>query len=487
MLSLAIPLTILASLLIALLPSLELLFYSILYFKGLTVINRNPRRHDNGITSFTHKNSKDNVLLSIIIPVKNEPLELFDRALRSIANCGLPKEQIEVIIVSDDIPLKAKELKQYVSDLSKKLGINVLFYHRDTPRGGRSGALNDGVRIAKGKYVMTYDVDNVLEKHSITKAIEILEEDNDVVAVVLRWKPLNMDTRISEMQAYALDYLMDSLYRGFSGLNLSVFPLGSGTIYRKDVLINKLRGWDEKRIQDDMEIGVRIFCSGYRTAFVDNVGIKVELPPTIKALRIQQCRWSYGAMDALISRLNYLLSSKNLPLLGKVLSIIFLLQYTPVVAVTLGLIIMSILVYFNMLVEEILFISSIISTIFAAIYVYSFIHAHKHRGRGVWSSIVMLGRSSAIVTYLAPWITWYTFKALLRLPYKYVITPKGRKAYDTSHSIISFGQLVGIVVIIVLLALAYITVIHGYYFATVPYALFIVAILYVFYRWWKEL
>ncbi len=486
MLNLAIALTTLASLLIALLPSLELLFYSILYFKGLKVVNMGSIKY-NDTTNTISRSSNNNTLLSIIIPVKNEPPELFNRALESIANCGLPKDQLEVIIVSDDTPIKAKELKQHVISLSRKLGINVLFYHRNIPRGGRSGALNDGIRIAKGKYVMTYDVDNVLEEHSVIKAIEILEGNNDVVAVVLRWKPLNTDTRVSEMQAYALDYLMDSLYRGFSGLNLPVFPLGSGTIYRRDVLVNKLKGWDEKRIQDDMEIGIRMFSNGYKTAFVDNVGIKVELPPTIKALRIQQCRWSYGAMDALISRLNYLLTSKNIPLLGKILSIIFLLQYTPVVAVALGLIVMSVLVYLNMLVEEILFFSSIISTIFAAIYVYSFIHSHKRRGRSIWSSIVMLGRSGAIVTYLAPWITWYTLKAVLRLPYKYVITPKGRKAYNTSHSMISLGKLVGIIMVITLVALAYITVIHGYYFAVIPYMLFIVATLYVFYRWWKEL
>ncbi len=486
MLNLAIALTTLASLLIALLPSLELLFYSILYFKGLKAVNKDSIKYNN-ITNTISRSSSNNMLLSIIIPVKNEPPELFNRALESIANCGLPKDQLEIIIVSDDTPIKAKELKQHVASLSRKLEINVLFYHRNVPRGGRSGALNDGIRIAKGKYVMTYDVDNVLEKHSVIKAIEILEGNNDVVAVVLRWKPLNTDTRVSEMQAYALDYLMDSLYRGFSGLNLPVFPLGSGTIYRRDVLVNKLKGWDEKRIQDDMEIGIRIFSSGYKTAFVDNVGIKVELPPTIKALRIQQCRWSYGAMDALISRLNYLLTSKNIPLLGKILSIIFLLQYTPVVAVALGLMVMSVLVYFNMLVEEILFFSSIISAIFAAIYVYSFIHSHKRRGRSIWSSIVMLGRSGAIVTYLAPWITWYTLKAVLRLPYKYVITPKGRKAYTTSHSMISLGKLVGVITVIALVALAYITVIHGYYFAVIPYMLFIVATLYVFYRWWKEL
>lgn len=361
----------------------------------------------------------------------------------------------------------------------------MIFHHRNEPRGERTGALNDGLKISHGKYIMTYDVDNVIEPKALEEAIKVLEQDHEKMAVVLRWKPLNTDTRVSEMQAYALDYLMDSLYRGFQGLGLPVFPLGSGTIYRREKLL-ELGGWDEARIQDDMEIGVRIFSKGYVTSFIDNPGIRVELPPTIKALRVQQCRWSYGAMDALISRLKYLLFSRKLSIKTKILSIIFLLQYTPVVAVSLGIIVLAFAMLSHLLIENILFISSMISTVFASIYIYSFIHAHRLRGKSAWKSLVMLGRSSAAVVYLAPWITWYTLKAILRLPYRYVITPKGKKAYSSAGGT-GYAHIVGIVVALLLIILAILAFMNGYYFASIPYLLFLAGIVYVFYRWWNEL
>lgn len=465
------------ALLITVLPSLELLFYSLLYFKGLKLTNSRP----------TTNPLSNKPLVSIIIPVKNEPFELFERALKSIANMTWPKEKLEIIIISDDDKDRSLKLRDYINNLASRLNLNIIFYHRRRPRGGRTGALNDGLRLAHGKYVMTYDVDNVIEPNALEEAIKLLEQDSDKVAVVLRWKPLNMDTRVSEMQAYALDYLMDSLYRGFQGLGLPVFPLGSGTVYRKDKLL-ELNGWDEARIQDDMEIGIRIFSKGYKTGFIDNAGTKVELPPTIKALRIQQCRWSYGAMDALLSRLRHLLMSKSLSLKAKFLSIVFLLQYTPIVAATFGIILLTLLIIFNLLIEEVLFMLSTLSAVFTSLYIYSFIHAHKLRGRSIWSSLVMLGRSSAAVTFLAPWITWCTIRAILRIPYYYIITPKGKKAYNIGvNKRISSGHITGFIVAILLASFALLALVRGYYIAATPYILFLSAIIYVFYRWWNEL
>ncbi|HDJ83408.1 MAG TPA: hypothetical protein ENG44_00245 [Desulfurococcaceae archaeon] len=100
----------------------------------------------------------------------------------------------------------------------------------------------------------------------------------------------------------------------------------------------------------------------------------------------------------------------------------------------------------------------------------------------------MLGRSGAAVTFLAPWITWYTIRAILRIPYRYVITPKGKKAYDVGVSKrISSGHIVGFTAAILLIFFALLALVKGYYFAVTPYILFLLAITYVFYRWWNEL
>ncbi len=472
----AILLTLLSTLLISLLPSIELLLHSLLYFKG-TKLNENIRVSNQGL--------KERPLISIVMPVKNEPIELFERSLKSIANLKWPKNRLEVIIISDDPPKKAIELKNKIKEIANKASLNIVFINRENPHGGRSGALNDGLEIAKGKYLMTLDVDNIVDPDFLEKAIDLME-NGSYSAVVARWKPLNTDTRVSQAQAYALDYLMDALYRGFKGLNLPVFPLGSGTVYRKDVL-RKIGGWDENRIQDDMEIGSRLIGRGYKTSFIDCQGVHVELPPTVKALRVQQSRWSYGAMDALIARFSYIIRAP-VPWYARLLYIGFLLQYTPVVGYIIGLPILFVAAYFSLVDKLLFFIITGIATVLASIYIYSFIHAHMVRNRRLKDIIVMLGRSSALVTFLSPWIAFYTLKALFRLPYKYKITPKGKEAYKKREGKISYSRIISIVLLTLsLLAYIVLLIVGKYVIIGMPYLLLAIAIIYSLIRWWKEI
>ncbi len=419
------------------------------------------------------------------MPVKNEPVELFERSLKSIANLKWPKDRLEVIIISDDPPGKAFELKKEITKIARETNLNIVFVNRDKPRGGRSGALNDGLRIANGKYLMTLDVDNIVDPYFLERAVGLMESES-YSAVVARWKPLNTDTRVSQAQAYALDYLMDALYRGFKGLNLPVFPLGSGTIYKRDVLL-EIGGWDENRIQDDMEIGSRLIGKGYRTSFIDDQGVRVELPPTVKALKVQQSRWSYGAMDALITRFSHIVRAP-VPWYARLLYIGFLLQYTPAVGYILGLPILFIAAYFSLIDRLLFFATTSIATILASFYVYSFIHAHVLRNRRLKDAVVMLGRSSALITFLSPWIVFYTLKALFRLPYKYKITPKGRKAYKNNKGRISFDKVISIVILsLSIIAYIVLLVMDGYVLVNMPYLLLAIAIIYSLIRWWKEI
>lgn len=405
--------------------------------------------------------------------------------MKSIVNLKWPKDRIEVVIVSDDPPQRARRLEEFIKNISYILGLNIIFMNRKNPRGGRSGALNDGLKIAKGKYIMTLDVDNIVDYRLFEEAIGSLENE-DYSAVVARWKPFNTDTRVSQAQALALEYLMDALYRGFQGLGLPVFPLGSGTIYRRETLL-KIGGWDEKRIQDDMEIGSRIIGEGYTTGFVDNHGVYVELPPTVKALRVQQSRWSYGAMDALIARFSYIVKAP-ISWYAKLLYIAFLLQYTPVVGFMLGLPVLFMISYFSLINRTLFMVLVSVPILLVALYVYSFIHSHRSRGRELKDILVMLGRSSALVVLLSPWITFYTLKALFRRPYKYKITPKGREAFKRTSNKITYSRIISIIMLFLsLVAYIVLFVRNGYVFVNMPYLLFAVASIYSLIRWWNEI
>ncbi len=371
----------------------------------------------------TYEPKGSEALLSIIIPIRKEPIDLLDEALHNIWVLGI--SPIEVVIVSDD-PFEYIEKIKGVVQKWKNKGLNIQFIWRSFPRGFRTGALNDGLFVSKGKYVYVMDVDSRIDGLFFKKAISIMEQDEKVAAVVARWEGKNQDTRLSEAISSSMKFVVDALYKGRSALGLPVFPVGTGTLFRASILKNVLNGWDEDRIQDDHEIGSRIMYHGYKIIYIDSCKVLVEVPRRFKSFRIQQERWAYGTTDVAITRIKHILFSK-LPWYAKLESMNYLLQYIPAIMTFIGFILLSISVLYDhrdyMRTYWFLGLPWLIT---ASIYVYYYIDSLKQRGYSIHRSIVNIGRSAAVMVALTPTFIKSVLKALLRIKVKYKRTPKGK-------------------------------------------------------------
>ncbi len=108
-------------------------------------------------------------IVSIIIPCYNHGAYI-DEALQSITD--IKATDIEVIIINDGSTdtftiNKLKELQQK--------GYHVI----NQQNQGLSAARNNGISVAKGKYILPLDSDNRLHQNYLTKAIAILDQNAD--------------------------------------------------------------------------------------------------------------------------------------------------------------------------------------------------------------------------------------------------------------------------------------------------------------------
>lgn len=359
--------------------------------------------------------------VSFIIPIRKEPLEYVVDATRYIHSLGI--RNYEVIIVSDDDEDYKDRLFNLVRELREQ-GINVWLIWRSHPRGYRTGALNDGLFASNGKYIYIMDVDTRPSKCFFKQAIYMLESSSNTVAVVGRWEPLNMDTKLSQALALGLRFLTRILYRARSINGLFTYPLGTGTLYKSRVLKEYFKGWDESRIQDDMEIGARIMHSEYRVVYLDECPVYVENPGTYKGFRIQQARWAYGALDVALTRFRYIISSKH-SLIVKAEALMYLLQYIPQTLMFIGSVVLAGLCYFKPL-EPCTLSLSLTLILVAMLSIYSYImYVESGMGTTIWGFLVLTGRLSAISVAISPYIAISTVKALLRQKEIYKRTPKG--------------------------------------------------------------
>jgi cellulose synthase/poly-beta-1,6-N-acetylglucosamine synthase-like glycosyltransferase len=360
--------------------------------------------------------------VSFIVPVRKEPLEYVEKLLEYVEGFKLP--QYEVIIVSDDDEIVKEELFKKLHEWRSK-GFNAWLIWRRRPIGFKSGALNTGLYASIGDYVFPLDVDCRPEKCLLGKSMGLMEKNPSVIGVVGRWEPLDLRERLSQAVGLTMKAMVEILFKGRSALGLSVFPLGTGTVFKSKPLKEELKGWDINRIQDDMEIGCRIIGKGYRIEYLDNCKAYVEVPSTYKSLRIQQSRWAYGATDVAISRFKNLMTSPQ-RLLGKIEALTFLLQYLPAMLAFLGTIMLATLSLVTrkdyIMKYYFVFATWVISQGLYGYALYSKINSVLNNR---WDTIVNIGRNAAIAAALTPYLSWSVLKALLRLKITYKRTPKG--------------------------------------------------------------
>jgi len=462
-------LSLVAALLVFAPATVALLLYLIYYIGGGKYSELKP------------KSTRLNGVVSVLIPVKNEPLEYIDEALKQVYEWGL-KDLVEVIVVTDD-DHKTYEKIEEIARQWRERGLEVLVLRRSTPRGFKAGALNTALWFSRGKYVCVLDVDCRVSRDFILTACSIIRENTDVVAVTGRWFGENRDSRVAEAAAYSMDFTVDLLYRGRSGLNLPVFPLGAGTVYDARFLKTVLKGWDEDcYLAEDLEIGCRVFGLGKRVVFLDSYRSILEVPRKYSSFRVQQERWASGSLSVLISRFKYI-SSAPRPWYVKLELSLYLLQYFPVVSTFIGTLLLAplALLYGDVL-KRFLYLPALwgfLALTHGALYVESL----RKRGLSFWRSIVNLGRSSALSVSLAPVFTKAYLKTLMGVRGGFKRTPKG--VYEALKGGLRFPVEAFIGVLFFMLAV-YLWVFERV-FTSLWVLTYSLSYLYATVRWWREI
>ncbi|MEM0014563.1 MAG: glycosyltransferase family 2 protein [Zestosphaera sp.] len=407
-------------------PGVVIMFiHSIIFFTG-----RSPRAADPAPA--THVGGSGHGV-SIVIPVKNEPEHIIVELVENLGE-GLKESSLdyEIIIISDDPPDSVAGVKRRCEDLALRLGLkDFRFIVRTEGPKGRAGALNYGVLNSAYDLLLFLDADSRLERTTIPELISCVESGYD--ACVGRWAGYTYrNTKLGLALLLSMKYVVDTLYRGRFNAGLMIFPLGTGTIYRKDALL-KAGLWEPDVIQDDMYMGAKLHSMGYTIGFTEKAVVRVSVPSSLKAFIVQQCRWSYGAIETL--RKGYVRHTLRRvavkDLLKAVEGLVFFLQYLPLAGLALSLLLIPALSL--ILRDDIMNLNPYPLVIFGlTLFAY---------GLSIYKSIRELslpririlrsmGSIAAFSTSISPYILHHSLKALLNNKIVYVVTPKGSREYN---------------------------------------------------------
>lgn len=240
------------------------------------------------------KDNHDEEMVTIQLPMYNE-MYVAERLIDAICEMDYPKDKLEIQVLDDStdetVDVVAKVVKQ-----KKKLGFDIHHVRRTNRSGFKAGALKEGLKSAKGKYVAIFDADFIPKKDFLRNTLKYFTH-NKIGLVQTRWEHLNEDYSIlTKVQALALDghFVIEQTVRNRSGFFIQFN--GTGGVWLKEC-IEDAGNWHADTLTEDLDLSYRAQLKGWKFVYLRDFTTPAELPAEMNALKAQQFRWTKGAIE----------------------------------------------------------------------------------------------------------------------------------------------------------------------------------------------
>ena len=137
------------------------------------------------------------------MPIFNEQY-VVERLLDAVCRLDYPREKLDIQLL-DDSTDETVEVARILVERYAALGNPVVYLHRDNREGYKAGALEAGLKTAKGEFVAIFDADFVPPPDFLMKCIHHFT-DPKVGMVQTRWTHINRNySLLTEVEAILLD------------------------------------------------------------------------------------------------------------------------------------------------------------------------------------------------------------------------------------------------------------------------------------------
>lgn len=255
-----------------------------------------------------HKPKKDfkyDSIVTIQLPLYNERY-VAERLINSTCRIDYPKDKLEIQVL-DDSTDETVDIAAALVEKKKKEGFDIKHIRRGSREGFKAGALKEGLKVAKGRYIAIFDADFIPKKDFLKKTLPCFTSD-EIGMVQTRWEHLNGDySLLTKAQALALDghFVIEQTVRNKAGFFINFN--GTGGVWKKEC-IEDAGNWHADTLTEDLDLSYRAQLNGWKFVFLNDFTSPAELPSEINALKTQQFRWTKGAIET---------AKKILPLLWK--------------------------------------------------------------------------------------------------------------------------------------------------------------------------
>ncbi len=244
--------------------------------------------------------------VTIQLPIFNEQF-VIDRLVESICKLEYPPEKLDIQVL-DDSTDETVDVARAVVERYAALGHPIGYHHRSDRHGYKAGALQEGLKIAKGEFVAVFDADFTPSPDWLMKVIHHFAEPG-IGMVQTRWTHINRNySFLTEVEAILLDGHFVLEHGGRSRAGVFFNFNGTAGMWRIKT-IDDAGGWQHDTLTEDTDLSYRAQLKGWKFLYLQDVECPAELPIEMTAFKTQQARWAKGLIQCAIKDLPQVMHS----------------------------------------------------------------------------------------------------------------------------------------------------------------------------------
>ena len=225
------------------------------------------------------------------MPIFNE-MYVVERLIDAVSRIDYPRGLLEIQVL-DDSTDETQGIARAKVERLRKAGIDIHYLHRDNRQGYKAGALQEGLKVARGELVAVFDADFVPTPDFLLRSVHFFT-DEKIGMVQVRWEHLNRDySHLTQAQAIFLDghFVIEHTARNRSGRFFNFN--GTAGVWRKATIADA-GGWQHDTLTEDLDLSYRAQLAGWQFVYLPEVVSPAEVPVEMNAFKSQQHRWAKG-------------------------------------------------------------------------------------------------------------------------------------------------------------------------------------------------
>ena len=233
-------------------------------------------------------------LITVQLPLFNE-MYVVERLVNAITEIDYPRDRLEIQVLDDStdetVGIARATVENYV-----RAGFDIHYLHRDDRTGFKAGALEEGMKTARGELIAIFDADFVPKPDFLRKLVHYFT-DQTVGCAQMRWAHINGSYNLlTRLQTIMLDghFVIEQTTRNRSG-NFFNFNGTAGIWRRQAILLSG--GWQHDTLTEDTDLSFRAQLMGWRFVYLLDEEAPAEIPVEINAFKAQQRRWAKGVLQ----------------------------------------------------------------------------------------------------------------------------------------------------------------------------------------------